>query len=156
MRDPVVRIDPETEAAIDYTRRLLERVVRDDVWKADYDPESEEIPRALHYIAQNSPDWVKAAVAEPLWKASQKRTKKPTRHTRDFLIGYAAWWLGPRYLPSRNDATKHIESASSIILEVLRRLGEKAITEKQIAKILRSQLPKIERIERACANTPPP
>jgi hypothetical protein len=126
MRDPTIHFDPETkvtEAATEDTRRLLEPIVRTKIWEADFDHQAKEIFQALFWLEEHAPDWVKAAVREPLLKAARKRSKKPTRHSRDIAIACAARRLRPRYLPSRNDETKHIEAASSIIYEALRRLG---------------------------------
>jgi hypothetical protein len=132
MRDPTTRID-ETEVAIEDTRLFLKGYVGSKEWKADLEPQHTEIEMALKYIRRNSPEWIFRAVREPLMQAEQKRTKKPTLSGRHLVIAAAAVRLMPKYRPSRSEATREIESASSIVCKALHRLGitmkEKTIEE---------------------------
>jgi hypothetical protein len=124
MRDPGTCTDPEVEAAIEETRLFLEPAVRSHLWKRDWERRQIDLMLALKYIAKNLPPEVYQATREPLLKAAKKRTHKPRLYFRDCMIAGAASRLIPRYLPSRNDETKHVEAASSIVCKALRRLGE--------------------------------
>jgi hypothetical protein len=136
MRDPGTRTDLEVEAAIEETRLFLEPAVRSHLWKGDPERRQINLMRALNVIAKNLPPEVYQATREPLLKAAKKRTHKPRLYFRDCVIAGAASRLIPRYLPSRNDATEHVEAASSIVRRALRRLGETTPREKTIKKIV--------------------
>jgi hypothetical protein len=139
MRDPTTRIDLETEAAIEDTRLFLKSFVHGLMWEADSEWEwselAYEILKALKHIQTHSPKWVAAAVGKPLMQAAlvKKRNKKPTLRGRHVVIAAAAVRLMPKYRPSRSEATREIESASSIVCKALHRLGitmkEKTIQE---------------------------
>jgi len=139
MRDPATRIDPIAEineTAIEHVRSYLEPFVHENGLGADPDPYGVKIGMAFMHIEKNSPQWVVDAVRDSLLKAMNKRTRRPSYSNRDSLIAFAAVDLTRRYKLyklTRNDGTQNIDSASSIIVEALRRLGvtmkEKTINE---------------------------
>ena len=137
MRNPAITIDPEVEAAIEATRQILESYVQSRMWKADPDSRAIDLRNALSEIERSPlPERVKLHVRGPLVEAMKKRRGKPTLHFRDCGITTAAIPLIERgYSPTRNDATRHKESASSIVCEALRRLN-KPMKEKQINPIV--------------------
>jgi len=138
MRDPATNIDPEVEAAIEETRRLLEPRVNTRSWRGDHDSHAIELRNALLDI-ERSPlsERAKLCVRGPLLKAMKKRRRgKPTLHFRDCSIAAVAIpLLEQGYDPTRNDETRYKESASSIIREALRRLGV-TVAEKTINPIV--------------------
>jgi hypothetical protein len=132
MPDPTVSIDPEVEAAIEETRQYLKLLVKCKQWKADTEYRVWDLLDAKTEIENSSlTEKTKRLAVDELQKATLSRTKKPTRHMRNRILCWAAKRLEPRYLRSRNDVTRHTESASSIIQKALGRLGE-SMTEKQI------------------------
>jgi hypothetical protein len=143
MRDPATRIDPEVEAAIEETRRFLEEWVRNERWNADppswSNPHYSDIGKARDEIERsNLSKKTKLLLDRVLVKELKKRGNKPTRGCRDSILWLAAKRLEPRFLLSRNDATTHSESASSIIKQALDRLGVK-MREKQIKDIVQKK-----------------
>jgi hypothetical protein len=137
MRDPDITFDREVEAAIEDTYRFLEPHVSRLAWAADPDRDAIKLLNAFEEIENSSlPKWVKLRVREPLVKAMRKRHGKPKRRFRDFTIAAAANRLIARgYDATRNDATRHTQSASSIVRQALRRLGV-TMKEKQINTIV--------------------
>jgi hypothetical protein len=98
-----------------------------------------DCPAAIDEVeASNLPDWAKTWAIYALSRAAQtrKRKGKPTRRNRNEAIRSAAIKLVMRgYKPTRNDVTRDRDSASSIIHQALRRLGEK-MSEKSINAIV--------------------
>jgi hypothetical protein len=136
MRDPGNRTDADVEAAIEETRLFLEPAVRSRLWKGDLERRQIDLLLTLKHTAETLPPRVYQAAREPLLKAANKRTHRPRLYFRDGMIAGAASQLIPRYLPSRNDATEHVEAASSIVCKALRQLGEMRPGEKTIKKIV--------------------
>jgi hypothetical protein len=141
---PTLRFDPEAamiEAAIEDTRRFLGPYVRSEAWQAD--PPSNELMydlrekiREVEAMDDLSAEWTKNFVIWKLLEQTKKRRRKPTRFYRDCAIREAAGRLVLQgYEPTRNEATQK-DSASSIIWNALRRLGERRLTEKQINSIV--------------------
>jgi hypothetical protein len=142
MRDPATRIDriaEITEEAIEYARSNLRPwVTKKGRLRPDPEPHWFKIFDAFVHIEKNSPQWVVDAVRDPLMKAMDKRTRKPSYYTRHVIIAWLALHLTRRYKPyklTRNDATQDIDSASSIIVKALRRLGV-TMKEKTIKEII--------------------
>ena len=136
MRDPATRIDPEVEAAIEETRKFLERDVSADLWAGDRDPRHGDLLKAIAEIGSSSlSEKTKLLAGDLFVKAMRKRSKKPTRQWRDVVLWVAAQRLVPRYHLSRNDETFHTESATSIVQQALARLGV-TMTEKQLKDIV--------------------
>jgi hypothetical protein len=140
--DPVTKVDPETEAAIEETRRFLEEHINSSEWRADlpdhYDQALDAIEEILHDRC-NLTEKTKFHVLSLLFEQLDKPgSNKPTRQCRDNFLYLAAEKLESRYLTSRNEATGQTESQSSIIAQALRRLDVR-MTEKTIAEIIRKQ-----------------
>ena len=140
MRDPATHIDPAVEAAIEETRRILECYVRFDYWKADPDSSlSPDIWAAIKEIAGSDlSDRTKNLAQQALFEQTKKRESKPTRHYRDNALCVAAVnLLAQGYSLTRNEATRHTESASSIIRQALKRISPpEKMTEKRINEVL--------------------
>ena len=136
MRDPASRPNP-AEAAIEVTRQFLERYVDSETWRADPDRFWADMRATADEIRlSNLPDYAKHYAIFAVLEQAKKRRGKPTRGTRDVAIREAAIRLVMGgYKPTRNDATFDRASASSIICEALRRLGEK-LSEKSINSIV--------------------
>jgi hypothetical protein len=133
MRDPVRRVDP-----IEETCRFLKGCMESESWRADPDGRAYDIHAAIDEVeASNLPDWAKTTAIFALLKLTKKRpARKPTRRNRDNAIREAAIKLVMRgYKPTRNDVTRDRDSASSIIHQALRRLGEK-MSEKSINAVM--------------------
>jgi hypothetical protein len=134
MRDPAT-IDPEVEAAIEDTRQFLEPYVQSESWKADPAPKGADALFKFEIQGKLEPA-VESIVLSAL-REQLKRKTKPTRNYRDTAIQIAAARLVSQgYERSRNDEMRHTESASSIICQALRRLGEKKIKERTIKDIV--------------------
>ena len=131
-------VDP-VEADIEDTRRFLKRHVESESWKADPDGRAAVLRTTIYeVVASNMDDLAKECAIWALLQQTEKRpARKPTRHERDHAIREAASRLviTRGYKPTRNDETRDTASASSIIYEALRRLGEK-LEEKSINAIL--------------------
>jgi hypothetical protein len=149
MRDPATRIDPDVEAAVEETRRFLEPYVRSPTWAADPDGLASDMGAALEVIenCEALPDWVRLFAWRAMHPQTKRRSKKPTRRFRNMALRMAAARLLARgYDWSRNDETRHVESASSIIHEALKRLGVKKMKEKQVTNIVLSTNPEIREL----------
>jgi hypothetical protein len=139
MRDPATHIDPKVEAAIEETCRFLEIKMGYDYWERDPDSSlSPDIWAAIREIAFSNLSYrTKNVAQQALFEQTKKRSKKPTRQFRDNALRVAADILVAQgYNPTRNEATDGWESASSIIHQALKRLGEKKLKEKQINTIV--------------------
>jgi hypothetical protein len=142
MRDPAPRVDSKVEAVIEDTRRFLEGYVQSESWKTDADGYACDLRATMGEIAEsNMPDWAKNFAILVLFEQTKKRRKKPTRPTRHYrnmaLELAAARLVMQGYKPTRNDETRHRESASSIICKALELLDVEIILEKQINAIVR-------------------
>jgi hypothetical protein len=138
MRDPVHRFD-QVEADIEDTRRFLKRYVESESWKADPDGRASDMHATIEEVeASNLSDWAKDfAISALLEQSKKRRARKPTRNYRDRAIREAASRLvmTQGYKLTRNDVTRHIASAASIIHQALNRLGEK-LSEKSINAVV--------------------
>ena len=134
MRDPAPGV---VEAAIEGTRRFLEGYVQSESWKADADGYACDLRATMDEIAEsNMPDWAQHLALRVLFEQTKKRRVKPTRSYRNMALELAAARLVLRgYAPTRNDETRHRESASSIICKALDLLDVK-MREKQINSIV--------------------
>jgi hypothetical protein len=138
MRDPASGIDSKCEAEIEDTCRFLERYMPwrddDDVYADGF--ASDMRVAAAEVEASNLPPWVKNfAVVALLERQTKKRRGRPKQSTRDHAIREAAIKLVMGgYKSTRNDTTLR-DSASSIIHQAMRRLGEK-LSEKSINAIV--------------------
>ena len=130
MRDP-------TEAAIEETCRDLKSYTQSESWRADTDVFASSSRAAIDEVEEsNLPDWAKNYAIVALLEQTKKRRHKPTRSYRDHAIQNVAIKLVMQgYKPTRNDVTRDKDSASSIICQALRRLGEK-LSEKSINAIV--------------------
>jgi len=130
MRDPA-------ETAIEDTCRFLERHMQSESWMADPDIRASDMRATADEIeASNLPDYAKHYAIFAVLEATKKRRGKPTRSHRDDAIRRVAIKLVMQgYKPTRNDVTRDKDSASSIICQALRRLGEK-LSEKSINAIV--------------------
>jgi hypothetical protein len=136
MRDPVPRIDPKSEAAIEDTCRYLERYIQAESWRADPDGFASDLRATIDEIERSDlEEWAKNFAIFALLERTKKRRGKPTQRYRDRAIQEAAIRLVMRgYKPTRNEATLR-DSASSIIHQALRGLGE-TLQEKSINAIV--------------------
>jgi hypothetical protein len=130
MRDP-------TEAAIEETCRDLKSYTQSESWRADPDVFASSSRAAIDEVEEsNLPDWAKNYAIVALLEQTKKRRHKPTRSYRDHAIQNVAIKLVMQgYKPTRNDVTRDKDSASSIICQALRRLGEN-LSEKSINAIV--------------------
>jgi len=130
MRDPA-------ETAIEDTCRFLERHMQSESWMADPDIRASDMRATADEIeASNLPDYAKHYAIFAVLEQTKKRRGKPTRSHRDDAIRRVAIKLVMQgYKPTRNDVTRDKDSASSIICQALRRLGEK-LSEKSINAIV--------------------
>jgi hypothetical protein len=138
MRDPAPHFD--NEAAIEETCRFLQGYMKSQTWRADPDVFACYCRRGIEGILASSlEDWVKNLAVYALLEQTKKRRGKgqPTRFYRNMAIGLAAIRLVLQhgYRRTRNEATEG-DSASSIIHEALRRLGEKNLSEKSINMVI--------------------
>jgi hypothetical protein len=136
MRDPASRPNP-AEAAIEDTRQFLERYMDSETWRADHDIFWADMHATADEIRlSNLPDYAKHYAIFAVLEQAKKRRGKPTRSYRDHAIQSVAIKLVMQgYKPTRNDVTRDKDSASSIICQALRRLGEK-LSEKSINAIV--------------------
>jgi hypothetical protein len=141
MRNPATRFDPEVEWVIEEACRRLKPYLRSKYWNADPDGFARDTQTAINVIrASDLPDWVEYLALLALSEQTKKRRAKgkPTRDFRNAVLrataAYLMDWYGYRRL--RNEATRHRQSAASIIAEALHRLGEKKLSEKQINAIV--------------------
>jgi hypothetical protein len=136
MRDPASRPDP-AEAAIEDTCRFLESRMESEYWRADPDGFACDMHATADEIRlSNLPDYAKHYAIFAVLEQTKKRRGKPTRSHRDHAIRNVAIKLVMQgYKPTRNDVTRGKDSASSIICQALRRLGEK-LSEKSINAIV--------------------
>lgn len=141
MRDPATIIDPVVEAVIEETRQWLEGSVQCAHWQGDPDYGLSYLRAAIRKVeAWDSPDYLKDFAVWTLFEIWKKSRKKPTRHWRHLSIWVAAGQLHRRgFQLTRNEATGE-DSASSIMREALRRLGE-GMTEGQINAIVLASPP---------------
>ena len=138
MRDPAVRIDLEIKAAIEGTRQFLAPYVRNEYWKADPNPHVEGARWLIKTTIEGKfpPSLESVATSALLEQANNKRKNKPTLNYRNEALQMAAGRLVSQgYDRSRNDEMRHKESASSIIHQALRRLGDET-EEKTIKDIV--------------------
>jgi hypothetical protein len=141
MRDPATCFDPEVEAAIEETSRFLQSYVQDDAWKgaSNITGPAADMDAAVYEIERSAlPDWAKNLVVWAcLHQKKKKRRGRPSQDYRNAALQWAAVRLVDRYgyKPTRNEATRHRESAASIIRQSLHRLGVR-MQEKQINDIV--------------------
>jgi hypothetical protein len=133
MRDPREPV----EADIEDTRRFLKGCMESETWKADPDGYASDMRATIAEVeVSNMPDWAKHYATFAVLEQTKKRRGKPTRSHRDDAIRRVAIKLVMQgYKPTRNDVTRDKDSASSIICQALRRLGEK-LSEKSINAIV--------------------
>jgi hypothetical protein len=139
MARPAPSAFDETEHLVDETRRFLKPYFEQHTWAADPDGYACDLRAVLEEIENsNMPDWAKSLAYAPILDATKKRRGKPKRASRDMALRLAAERLTARGIsPTRNEATTKQASASSIICEALKRLGDPhPPTEKQINAIV--------------------
>jgi hypothetical protein len=137
MRDPASHFHAQSEVAVEDICGYLKRYMQSEWWKADPDGLACDMRTAIDEVElSNLPDWAKNFAVFALLEQTKKRRGKPTRHHRDMAIEMAAIRLVLQgYTPTRNEASRNRASASSIIREALRRLGEN-LSEKSINLIV--------------------